>query len=254
MGPALALLLLVGGCGDPPPPPQDAKPSIEAIAAIDKVAPGGAHQIGAAEANGLWLYYPTQGQAKGTEPARPRAYVDALARRFGPVAAASLDATPLHARWGAEPVKGARPLVVFAPGAGMGGRDYRVLAEALASRGYAVAMLDPLGSPPVSTERYAEIADALAAAVATLRADPEWSPRLDLSRVVLAGHSIGGAGAVLAFGRAGQIEDRLRRGGRVRCAAIITIEIDRAARLRKARQGEHRAGAADRMAGKDDPR
>ena len=52
----------------------------------------------------------------------------------------------------------AAPLVVLTPGANLGGASYLRLAEALAARGYVVAVLHPHGSPGASETRYAAAA------------------------------------------------------------------------------------------------
>jgi dienelactone hydrolase len=86
----------------------------------------------------------------------------------------------------------------------MGARDYRLLLEEIASHGYVIAAVNPLGSPPVSEARYSDAADELVDAATKLRALSATPPTADLidpSRVGFLGHSIGGGAAVLALSR-----------------------------------------------------
>lgn len=121
---------------------------------------------------------------------------DALARRFGATAAADLAAAKGPARHNAMAKTGDYPLLMFAPGAGMGATDYRWMLAGLASRGMLVAGLDPAGSPPASEARVAEVRDALVRAV---RAAPALRGYGRITRIDLLGHSIGGAAAVAAL-------------------------------------------------------
>lgn len=133
-----------------------------------------------------------QNQSRIDTPSElPPAYEQALARRFGADAAADLvAAAPSYL--GEAPPAPVRGAVVFAPGAGLGSRDYRILLSHLAQAGFDVFALRPLGSPEASADRYAEAAGELKSAaehVARLRGT---------SCIALAGHSLGGAAAVLA--------------------------------------------------------
>jgi pimeloyl-ACP methyl ester carboxylesterase len=203
---ALASLALAA-CGEPSAVPA-ANPSPEGLAALAEAAPGGTDAVGWRAIAGLgvpaWLFYPAAQSAGAPAPAAgeprlPGDYAQGLVRRFGPVAAATLLAAPGHAIADAPMAKGAHPLVIFAPGAAMGGRDYRLFAEALAARGLAVAVLRPTGSPGASDDRYGEAAGEIAAALAALRG----KSGIDAARPVLVGHSLGGAAAVLAAARTG---------------------------------------------------
>ncbi|MDG2532712.1 hypothetical protein P6144_03565 [Sphingomonas sp. HITSZ_GF] len=180
-----------------------------AVAALQRIEPSGRFAVGRIEASPegqppVWLYYPAA--ASRIEPQAdgplPSPYGTGLARRFGADAAAALLAMTGHARADAPVAEGRFPLLVFSPGATMGGRDYRLFVEALASHGYVVAMTHPLGSPPAGAERYGAAAGELAALVPALR---DWAKGTALGahlapgRIGLIGHSIGGAASVLAL-------------------------------------------------------
>lgn len=199
-------------CGEPPES-SNAMPSAEGLAALADAQPRGTPAIGWRALHSLgvpaWLFYPSAPAGPDTMPsvarqALPDDYVTGLRRRFGPVAAATLAAARGNALLDAEMAKGGHPLLVFAPGAAMGGRDYRLFIEALAARGYAVAVLRPTGSPVASDQRYAEAADEIVAALEKLgemagRQDEEG--RIDRAVPVLIGHSLGGAASALAATR-----------------------------------------------------
>lgn len=129
-----------------------------------------------------------------------------------------------HARPRAEPAAGRFPVVLFSPGLGAVRTQSTAWAEELASRGYVVAALDhpydsaavQLADGRVITSRLAATGDdaednrrALraieirAADLSFVRqrlADPAGplAGRLDPNRVAVAGHSLGGAAALLA--------------------------------------------------------
>lgn len=194
-------LLLVISCA-PAGTTMPAAPSSEGLAALDRVRPSGMFGVGIAEAAGMWVFYPaTAVSGPATEPLLPPDYAAPLTRRFGPLAGATLAAARGQAHLCAQAADGRFPLVLFAPGANMPAREYRRLIEEIASRGYVVAALNPLGSPPVSAARYGEIADAFAAGAAALLGDSRWASRIDGQRIALIGHSIGGGGAVLGLQR-----------------------------------------------------
>lgn len=206
---ALALALPMSACGQSSAPtPAEAPPA--AVAALEAVKPTGSYAVGVSDLTAtaglpLWLFYPADGTAAaGQPPALPETYGVALARRFGPAAAGALLKAPGHAAWDAPAAKGKAPVLVFSPGASMGARDYRMLFEELASQGYVVAAVNPLGSPPVSENRYSDAANEVVRTANVLRdlaRQGPWSERLDTSRIGFFGHSIGGASVVLALSR-----------------------------------------------------
>lgn len=199
---------------DAPSDSPAASPSAEGLRVLAKPAPSGERAIAWREVEGLgvpaWLFYPAApsvgAETLPAEPAPlPESYAAGLRRRFGPVAAATLVAAPGHARFGAAIAEGRHPLIVFTPGAAMGGRDYRLFVEALAARSYAVLVLRPTGSPRATEERYGEAASEIVAALAALRgvAGGDGEGGIDTARPVLVGHSLGGAAAVLSATRTG---------------------------------------------------
>lgn len=188
-------------------PRQPIQPSAGAIAALQSIAPSGSYPVGARDVSTnelpIWLFYPASDVSAGAAYPPPSAdFEDALSRRFGAAAAATLSAAHGHARWGAGPSKGSFPVVIFAPGAGVGSRAYLRLIEDLASHGYVVATIHPQVSPRANDARYRSAAQEFRLAASALerasRIEP-WQGALDLSRMALVGHSLGGAAAVRAL-------------------------------------------------------
>lgn len=174
--------------------PATADPA--SVAALDAVTLPGAQPVGWTRLDlggqPVLLFYPAK--ADGTLEPTPRS--EALARRFGETAAADLAAARGPARHDATPLAKPYRLILFAPGAGLGARDYRWLLAGLASRGALVAGIDPDGSPSASADRPAAIAGAL---VQASRGAPSLARFGPVESVAVAGHSLGGAGAVLAL-------------------------------------------------------
>lgn len=204
------LLVLMGALGclgcSPPQARSGAGEETSAVtaAAIEAVRPGGPHPVGVAEGPALAsgaatrLYYPAadaSGERRAEGP-NPDHRVN-LTRRFGADAAGILAQAMTAARHDAAPAAGRFPLVVFQPGASMGGGDYRLLLEDIASRGYVVLALNPEGSPPVSVERYRQAAAELVEAVVLARSGAVAG--IEGDRVAVIGHSLGGASAVMAL-------------------------------------------------------
>lgn len=220
---AVALAALAAAACGGPQDAAPAQPSAAGLQALADAEPPGTQAIGWREIEGMgvaaWLFYPAAPLPPAARAANdlaappsvpqsdlPGDYADNLRRRFGPVASATLVAAPGHARRDADMARGAHPLLIFMPGAAMGGRDYRLFAEALAASGHAVAVLRPLASPGASDERYAAAAAEIVSALGHLSriaAAPESAGRIDAARPVLVGHSLGGAAAVLAAVRTG---------------------------------------------------
>lgn len=211
---ALVLAVLAASsCSEASDAPA-AEPSVEGLEALADAVPEGTDAVGWRVLEGFdvpaWLFYPVTHPAEAQTPSAgqpllPDSYATGLRRRFGPIAGATLIAAPGHALHGAAMAAGTHPLIVFAPGAAMGGRDYRLFAEALAARGRAVLVLRPTGSPGASDERYAEAADEIATAIVGVRGMTfvQGEGQIDAARPVLVGHSLGGAAAVLAAARTG---------------------------------------------------
>ncbi len=184
-------MLVVAGCRE-----RSVAPDPASVTALDAVALPGPDAVGwrQVELGGepVLLFYPASGpgRAAHSPPSAP------LSRRFGAAAAADLAAARGPAGHDAEPQTGTYPLVLFAPGAGLGSRDYRWLLSGLASRGMLVAGLDPATSPQASEGRVAEARDAL---LRVAKAAPSLAAFGRATRIHLVGHSIGGAAAVAAL-------------------------------------------------------
>ena len=203
----LGTVALIAGCRGVAnaSPPSDAE--IEALVATFQAhRPTGQHPVSLSRMvlgeDELWVWRPASGPAPlvGTIPVPP-AYLERLESRFGPAPAHALVRATGRAGLDAPLLEGLFPVVLFQPGASFGARDYRVLLEDLASHGVIVLAFHPFASPKGSEGRYAEVdgefrrvLDALPRAVET-RALTGAS----LDDLVLVGHSIGGAGAVLAL-------------------------------------------------------
>ncbi|RZJ00735.1 MAG: hypothetical protein EON90_06300 [Brevundimonas sp.] len=151
-----------------------------------------------------WLWYParTSPDPESRRPPQPPAdYQERLARRFGRDRAWALTTAQGHAQIKAPASDGRFPLILFQPGSTFGSRDYTLLLEDLASQGYMVLGLHPFGSPRADAGRYGDVASELRAVLNGLPALAAIDPlgqMLD-DRIILMGHSIGGAGAVLAL-------------------------------------------------------
>lgn len=147
------------------------------------------------------VLYPASGSPMtlaGPSGATPPAQLTA---RYGAAGVAQLAALQVRSVPGLAPasVAGPRPVLVFASGAHQKAGDYTVLLEQIASRGYVIIALDA----PTAGEPYASTADEIASALREVdrqRANGSWSDRLDEPAGAF-GHSIGGAGAVLALAR-----------------------------------------------------
>jgi predicted dienelactone hydrolase len=104
---------------------------------------------------------------------------------------------------------GSAPLIVFSHGFGGSKLQSKTLMKALAEHGYLVVApnhkdagalmrggvrsLKEFETPEKwSNTTYRDRADDVRAVLASLKADPKWSPRIDWGRVGLAGHSLGG--------------------------------------------------------------
>ena len=190
------------------------------------------------------LWYPA---APGGGRAPP--YIDGLGRLPASVAGlpgrlmGAYGRIDVHAR-GDAPLAADRPrwpLVVFSPGAEATRAFYSGLAVELASRGWAVAVLDhPYESAVVqladgrlvlNAHRFNQVAGDEARASAFMAAEqrvraadlaftldqlgrePGWRERLALDRVTAAGHSFGGASAIELWTREPRVADAVNLDG-----------------------------------------
>jgi len=174
-----------------------------------------------------WLYYPTAqaptagGVALGG--AWAEAYRPSLERRLGGAAANAMLAARWHAS-DAAAAEGRFPVLIFAHGNHQLPTNYSVLLEGLASRGYAVLAIASPGIAEVvpldgdvmarnlalDDQSYDTMASDIASAINQLpaldaSAGKTYTGHLDLSRIGVFGHSIGGAAAVLASARVPQL-------------------------------------------------
>jgi len=109
-----------------------------------------------------------------------------------------------HSTRDAKPRKGRSPLIVFLPGQGVLGFQYTILAEDLASHGYAIAVVDYF-SPSAPKRSFKEddsdalsddMARAAIAVIDDLKADQHWTRFIRFEEIAIAGHSIGGSAAL----------------------------------------------------------
>lgn len=176
-----------------------------------------------------WLYYPTsQAPAVGNvalEGAWADAYRPSLVRRLGVAAAGAMLAAPWHASDAPAAASGRFPILVFAHGYHQLPTNYSALIEGLVSRGYAVlaiaspgiAEVVPLEGNRIAPNRaldddgYNTMAQDIASAIKQLpvldaATDRAYGGHLDLTRIGVFGHSVGGASAVLAAARLPQVK------------------------------------------------
>jgi pimeloyl-ACP methyl ester carboxylesterase len=180
----------------------------------------------------VWIWYPTvKGNTAATAPYLPKAWADATNGVNGPAAVLFQDTNAVRTNsMAGAPLGGTNPpVVVFMPGLGPSVAEYTVLAEDLASHGYAVVGINPTGSTSVvgfpdghlaySTPAgsvaetnidawYAAAArvvgvwaDDASFVVSALGKSPPAIGALDFSRVAYVGHSLGGNASFEACAR-----------------------------------------------------
>lgn len=192
----LFIAVVAGGCGNNSVADKGevSKSGIDALEAAAPPAPAALGMEIVAGPASMLIIYPASDAGKGSPTALVHADTEPLARRFGADAAATLLAARGRAKLSAAISTEPKPLLIFAPGAGMPGVAYRVLAENLAARGMIVAILDPQRSMPASEESIRALESEFARAWGALRRRGDLP--IDWTRVFLAGHSLGGAAAV----------------------------------------------------------
>jgi dienelactone hydrolase len=174
------------------------------------------------------FWYP----ASLSQPCQPAHYTSPkIWSYFSELVEMQLPEVKTNSCWDAPITEGAHPVVVFTPGYTATFTDYTFLFEDLASRGYVVASVDHtyeatavefpdgrfiesvLGSHLVDTLRGDEQALSFAVSVRladlkfvvnelerqNARAERPFDGKLDLSRLALAGHSLGGLTAILGI-------------------------------------------------------
>lgn len=198
------------------------------------------------------LWYPTEATGPGQAYLESSTVADAIAAQAG-LPGFLLDGVVrgrTNAIADAPRADGSFPLVLFSPGLGGVRTQNSAWAEDLASHGYIVAAVDhPYDSAAVVLEDGTVISSTLrttgndnrdqriADDLASIRADDlvatldRLEEELDVEGVATAGHSIGGAAAILAASRDDRVEavvdlDGLPRGGRptVPVLAIVAGE------------------------------
>jgi dienelactone hydrolase len=171
-----------------------------------------------------WIYYPAAEAAGAGGVALDRAWAEAyrptLERRIGKAAADAMLQATWHADDGGAAAPGRFPVLVFAHGYRQLPTNYSALIEAMVARGYAVlapaspgvadvvlleggrmAERQGLGDDMYDLQAF-DVASAVAEVARLDVADGEpYAGHLDLSRIGVFGHSLGGAAAVLAAAR-----------------------------------------------------
>jgi dienelactone hydrolase len=107
---------------------------------------------------------------------------------------------PMLARPDAVPARGRFPLVLVAQGNGQSAMDQAVLAEVLASHGYAVATCPSpmnVSGPMQDASEIAARAEEQAADLAFVLRQLQRDPHADAARIAVVGHSFGARGALL---------------------------------------------------------
>ncbi|HJQ54952.1 MAG TPA: hypothetical protein VJ825_14025 [Gemmatimonadaceae bacterium] len=176
-----------------------------------------------------WVWYPAnRGKDTATEAPLPPAWesrrLETLKTKLGPEIASAMKAFDVHAHTNAPLLGGTSrlPVLLFTPGLSWLATDYSVLVEDLASHGYIVVGISPVGfSDPVvfpdgrvtgrslgngasigTDQSYiADDAVFVLRAIRDLDRNGFLRDRIDLGRVGAFGHSIGGAMSVVLAAR-----------------------------------------------------
>jgi pimeloyl-ACP methyl ester carboxylesterase len=179
----------------------------------------------------VWIWYPAaHAPTTEREPALPPAWearrIETLTPKLGPAVARAAGPLKVHARiaapWQASASR--RPVLLFTPGLGWLASDYSVLLEDLASHGYVVVGLASPGfadvvrfadgrevvrtlgiGEKIGTDQAIVHADAafVLRRLRTLADDPHnlLHDRIDLERIGVFGHSLGGTTALMLAAR-----------------------------------------------------
>jgi hypothetical protein len=182
--------------------PAPGAPEVDALALAE---PSGPHPVGMTSVRTgeppiddltVSLWYPAgerlAADARYVTPEQSRQVMMAVAPVYGPPWDI-LSTTRTHAISDAEPLDRELPLVVLLPGLALRGSSLAGLAVDLASRGYAVAAIDPsLGASGSASDRAAEASRVVEQLLE--RGDVP----IDAERIAVVGHSLGGEAAALA--------------------------------------------------------
>jgi predicted dienelactone hydrolase len=181
--------------------------SIDAEAAGSQLTPGplavGVEQLSLAGVPDVQVWYPAEGKDR-TEGQIGYGYE---LRMFDPVGAVWLGSNRGSAARGAPAAStGPFPLVVLEPGFAVGSSSYAWLAEHVTSHGYVVVTLvhaedlDPRDLGEVAVLRPAAVSAVLDGLGKLTISEPRWGRTLDMGRVAVVGHSIGGFSALALAG------------------------------------------------------
>ncbi len=233
-----ALLGFTAACHDlEAVPPGAGEPAAWTVPSVELPTPSGRYDVGRQtlvwnDASRdrmvpLWIYYPAWVSDSTREPVLQDSvwatlHRDEVARSIGPGPAAGLAHLTTTARSDApiEPAAAPFPVLLFAPGRGWLPTDYSALLEQMASRGFVVVAVAPVGDAAVvrlpdgeviptsdaSESSYLRTVADLRFIAKTLRTsagDPAWRFRgmLDLTHVGVFGHGLGGTASFLAAAR-----------------------------------------------------
>ncbi|HEU5173439.1 MAG TPA: hypothetical protein VFT96_01715 [Gemmatimonadaceae bacterium] len=173
-----------------------------------------------------WVWYPADAVRGGSQPPLDSAWnalrATASAQKIGPAAAEAMRDIRVHAVTDAPfaPSVQRAPVLLFVPGNGWLPTDYSTLLEDLASHGYVVVGIAPTGlsdvvrfadgrvvgkvlgvGAAIGTDQREAHEDMLLAIRRLADMTGPFSGRLDLTRIGVFGHSLGGTTALVAASR-----------------------------------------------------